>query len=174
MEFTILKVKQVLQDGKYIFQDLENIDLCYNIHDEILDNYDLIMVLYPHIFLKIPNKRRLLSPDEDIPIDIFSKYNFYSLGYNSKLNRVTLSIDNKKWRLVRNNFIEYKNIDNIKNLLPFYVLTYQKHNIPEQDMDTLRCFFDITKMNNLKLDNLGRDIYLFEKRETLTKAASRG
>ncbi|ARF10416.1 hypothetical protein Hokovirus_1_295 [Hokovirus HKV1] len=169
MEITILKVEQVLQDEKFIFQDLENIDLCYNIHDEILDNYDLIIVLNPRIFLKIPNKHHLWSPVEDITI--FSKYNFYRLGYDSKLNRVTLSIDYKKWHLVSDNFIEYENIDNIKNLLPFYVLTYQKHNIPEQYMDTFRCFFDITKINNLKLDNLAIDIYLFEKKETLTKAA---
>lgn len=63
----------------------------------------------------------------------------------------------------------YENIDKMQQYLPLKIITLMN----ESDIKILKQFFNITMINSIKVNDTDINLYLFTKRETLTKAAIR-
>jgi len=70
------------------------------------------------------------------------------------------------------NSMMYENIEKIEEMqkyLPLKIITL----INESDIKVLKSFFNITKITTIELSDAEINLFLFTKRETLTKAAIR-
>ncbi|ARF10423.1 hypothetical protein Hokovirus_1_302 [Hokovirus HKV1] len=177
MELNILNLVSILENGRHVLKNEDN-DVRYKYINDIPDIYDIIIIMKSdceiykmrygnyHGECTYTNYR---YAGETNNIKVYVNITYVCMFSNIGYGKLLCNYDKANYHIIVKtcDSIMYENIEKMQKYLPLKIMT----RINESDIKVLKPFFNITKITTIELSDVEINLFLFTKRETLTKAA---